>query len=142
VSLTGLSTDIAPSLSFAMVAALTSVRFKHEITVDDHAHRETRSDRQGRLDVKIALNDLLSGLIQAIAGTAAERRDDVAAAASACGGSEAANATILSCGSIAPLVGRRARIVAARLDIYRPSPCPPARVDGRRFSRPRPQGVL
>src|SRR5580704_6455337 len=24
----------------------------------------------------------------------------------------------------------------------RPSPCPPARVDGRRFSRPRPQGLL
>jgi hypothetical protein len=34
--------------------------------------------------------------------------------------------TILSCGPIAPLVGRRARIVAARLDTYRPSPCPPA----------------
>jgi hypothetical protein len=48
--------------------------------------------------------------------------------------------TILSCGPIAPLVGRRARIVAARLDTYRPSPCPPARVDGRCFSRPRPQG--
>src|ERR1700693_4550609 len=30
------------------------------------------------------------------------------------------DAAILSCGSIAPLVGRRARIVAARLDIYRP----------------------
>jgi len=39
------------------------------------------------------------------------------------------NATILSCG-IAPLVGRHARIVTARLDTYRPSPCPPARVDG------------
>jgi hypothetical protein len=48
--------------------------------------------------------------------------------------------TILSCGPIAPLVGWRARIVAARLDTYRPSPCPPARVDGRCFSRPRPQG--
>jgi len=33
--------------------------------------------------------------------------------------------TIFSCGSsIAPLLGRRARIVAARLDIYSPSPCP------------------
>jgi hypothetical protein len=53
---------------------------------------------------------------------------------------DATKATILSCGPIAPLAGRRARIVAARLDIYRPSPCPPARVDGRPFSRPRPQG--
>jgi transposase len=40
------------------------------------------------------------------------------------------DATISSCGPIAPLVGRRARKVAARLDIYRPSPCSPARVDG------------
>jgi hypothetical protein len=31
--------------------------------------------------------------------------------------------TIFSCGPIAPLVGRRARIVRARLDTYRPSPC-------------------
>jgi hypothetical protein len=32
-------------------------------------------------------------------------------------------ATILSCGPIARLVGRRARIVAAPLDTYRPLPC-------------------
>jgi hypothetical protein len=31
--------------------------------------------------------------------------------------------TIFSCGPIAPLAGRRARIVAARLDTCRPSPC-------------------
>jgi hypothetical protein len=31
------------------------------------------------------------------------------------------DATILDCGSIAPLVGRRARIVTARLDTYGPS---------------------
>jgi hypothetical protein len=30
---------------------------------------------------------------------------------------------------------RHRDLVAARLDIYRPPPCPPARVDGRRFSR-------
>jgi hypothetical protein len=30
--------------------------------------------------------------------------------------------------------------IVARLDTYRPSPCPPARVDGRRFSRPRLPG--
>jgi hypothetical protein len=35
-------------------------------------------------------------------------------------------ATILSCRPIARLVGRRARIDPARLDTYRPSPCPPA----------------
>ena len=33
-------------------------------------------------------------------------------------------ATIVSCGPTAPLVVRRARIVAAQLDIYRPSPWP------------------
>jgi hypothetical protein len=32
----------------------------------------------------------------------------------------------LSCGPIVPLVARPARIVAARLYTYRPSPCPPA----------------
>jgi hypothetical protein len=41
------------------------------------------------------------------------------------GGTTAASqATIFSCGPIAPLVVRRARTVAAQLDIYRPSPWP------------------
>ena len=52
---------------------LTFVRLKHKVAVDDHAHRKPRSDRQCRLDVKIALNDLLSSLVQAIAGSTSER---------------------------------------------------------------------
>jgi hypothetical protein len=52
--------------------ALTSVRFKHEVAVNDHAHRKPRPDRQRRLDVEILLNDLLSGLVEAIAGSTAE----------------------------------------------------------------------
>ena len=45
---------------------------KHEVAIDDHAHRETRPDRQRRLYVEIALNDFLSSLVQAIAGSQAE----------------------------------------------------------------------
>ena len=54
-------------------SALTSVRLEHEVAVDDHAHRKSRPDRQCRLDVEILLNDLLSSLVQAIAGSTAER---------------------------------------------------------------------
>jgi hypothetical protein len=52
--------------------SLTFVRFEHEVAVDDHAHRKPRPDRQRRLDVEILLNDLLTSLVQAIAGPAAE----------------------------------------------------------------------
>ncbi len=38
--------------------------FEHEIAIDDHPHREARPDRQRRLNIEIALNDFLSGLIQ------------------------------------------------------------------------------
>lgn len=70
---------MTPSLSFVTFVCLTFVWLKDEVTIDDHADRETWSDRQRRLDVEIALNNLLSGLIQALAGATAKRLDDTAA---------------------------------------------------------------
>ena len=64
VSFTGLSSAMAPSFSFAIFSA--SVWFEHEVAIDDYPHRKTRPDCQGRLDVEIAPNDLLTGLIQGI----------------------------------------------------------------------------
>ena len=59
-----------------------------QVAVDDHAHRKPRPDRQCRLDIKIALNDFLSGLVQAIARSTTERCDDITIAASAGGSSK------------------------------------------------------
>ena len=70
-----------------MSTALTFVRLEHQIAVDDHAHRETRPDCQCRLNIEIPLNDFLSGLVQAIAGSPTERRDDITIAAGTGGGS-------------------------------------------------------
>src|SRR6478609_7195358 len=55
---------MAPSFSFAIFSA--SVWFEHEVAIDDYPHRKTRPDCQGRLDVEIASNDLLTGLVQGI----------------------------------------------------------------------------
>lgn len=60
-----------------MFVCLAFVWFEYEIPVDYHPHRKTRPDRQRRLNIEIALNNLLSGLIQALAGTAAKRLDDI-----------------------------------------------------------------
>src|SRR5260370_6936174 len=74
---------MAPSLSFAMSTALTFVRLEHQIAVDDHAHRETWPDCQRRLNIEIPLDDFLSGLVQAIAGSTTERGDDITVSAGA-----------------------------------------------------------
>jgi hypothetical protein len=50
--------------------------------------------------------------------------------------------TILGCGSIALLVGRRARIVTARLDTYRPSPCASGEGTDGAFPVLDPQGLF
>ena len=52
------------------------VRLEHEVTIDDHADRETRPDRERRLYVEIALNDFLPGLVQAIARSEPERLNE------------------------------------------------------------------
>jgi len=43
------------------------IGFEHEIPVDDHAYWKSRPDRQRRLDVEIAADDLLAGLVSACA---------------------------------------------------------------------------
>jgi hypothetical protein len=65
-----------------MFVPLIFVRIEYQVAVNDHAHRKPRSDRQCRLNVEILLNDFLSGLVEAIAGSTAERGDDIAIAAS------------------------------------------------------------
>jgi hypothetical protein len=64
VNFTGLSSAMAPSFSFAIFSA--SVWFEHEVAIDDYPHRKTRPDCQSRLDVEIAPNDLLTGLVHGI----------------------------------------------------------------------------
>jgi hypothetical protein len=44
----------------------SSVRFEHEIAIDDHADRKPRSNCQRRLDIEVPTDHLLSGLIQRI----------------------------------------------------------------------------
>ena len=87
----GLVVSDSAEFKFRHVFSLPFVRLQHEVTIDDHAHRETRPDRQRRLDIEIALNDLLPGLVQAIAGSETERCDDTTIAASTGGGSELAS---------------------------------------------------
>jgi hypothetical protein len=62
--------------------SLPSIWLKYEVTIDDHAHWETRPDRQSRLDIEIALNDFLPGLVQAIAGSEPERLNETPVVAS------------------------------------------------------------
>jgi putative tryptophan/tyrosine transport system substrate-binding protein len=38
-----------------------------EVAIDDHPHRKPRADGEGRLDVEVALCDLLTGLTEAVA---------------------------------------------------------------------------
>ena len=42
---------------------LIPIRLEHKVAIDDHSYWKSRSDRQRRLDVQVASNDLLSGLI-------------------------------------------------------------------------------
>src|ERR1700738_5416907 len=94
VSFTGLSSEMAPSLSFAYFRGFLSfVGFEDEIKVDDHADRETRPDRERRLNIEITLDDFLPGLIHAFARPAAKRLDDIAVVTGIRAGSQfAANA--------------------------------------------------
>ena len=78
VNFTGLSSAMAPSLSFAIFCPLPFVRLKHQIAIDDHPDRKARPDRQRRLDIEIAPNDLLTGLVQGIRCPASKRLNNVA----------------------------------------------------------------
>src|SRR5215472_9305098 len=66
VSLTGLSSGIVPSFSFAMIVASCAVGFEDEVVRNHHAHRKTWPDGDGRLNVERAANHLLAGLIDAL----------------------------------------------------------------------------
>jgi hypothetical protein len=54
------------------------VWFEHEVTIDQNAHRETRTDGQGRLDVDLALHDLLADVLRGALGALADGGGDLA----------------------------------------------------------------
>src|SRR5579884_1503649 len=66
VSLTGLSSGIVPSFSFAMIVASCAVGFENEVVRDHHAHWKAWPDGDGRLDVERAADHLLAGLVHAL----------------------------------------------------------------------------
>ena len=51
------------NLELCHVSFLSPVWFQNEVTINDHAYRKARTDGQCRLDVQIAPDDLLAGLI-------------------------------------------------------------------------------
>ena len=42
------------------------VGLKYEVTIDYHANRKSRADREGRLDIEVPSNDLLARLVDRI----------------------------------------------------------------------------
>ena len=49
---------------------------KHQVAIDDDAHREARPDDDRRLDVEVPAHHLLSGLVEAVGAAAPQRRQD------------------------------------------------------------------
>src|SRR5258708_32318162 len=81
------------TLELRHVVSSPLVSPQSEITVDDHAHRESRPDRQRWLSVEVPLHDFLPSLIHPFAGPAAKRLNDIAVVAGCRAGSQfAANA--------------------------------------------------
>ena len=64
-----------------ILSSLSPVRLEYQIAVDDHADREARPDRQRRLDIEIAPNDLLTGLVEGIPCPTSQRLNNVAVVA-------------------------------------------------------------
>ena len=64
-----------------LLSSLSPVRLKYQIAVDDHADREARPDRQRRLDIEVAPNDLLTGLVEGIPCPTSQRLNNVAVVA-------------------------------------------------------------
>src|SRR3546814_14349352 len=52
-----------------------SVGFEYEVAGDDDANGEPRADRQGRGDVQLAANDLLTGIVGGFLPAVAARLD-------------------------------------------------------------------
>src|SRR5262249_39223042 len=59
---------------FLRISAL--IGDEDEIAIDDHPHRKAWPDGERRLDVEIALRDLLTGLAEAVTAALPERRRD------------------------------------------------------------------
>jgi hypothetical protein len=49
------------------------IRREYEIAVDNHTDRKAGPDRDGRLNVEVAADDLLAGLIEAVGAAAPSR---------------------------------------------------------------------
>src|ERR1700704_5157456 len=66
LSLTGLSSSIALSFSFDMVASSAAIRLEHEIAGDQNADGEARPDGDGGLHVQGTADDALADLVDAV----------------------------------------------------------------------------
>jgi hypothetical protein len=77
VSLTGLSSAIAPSFSFATAAYSRGIGFKNQIVGDEHPDREAGADGDRRLNVQRALHDLPAGLADAVGGSLPQGLDEL-----------------------------------------------------------------
>ena len=71
--LTGLSSAMAPSFSFATSA---SVGFEYEVASYDHPHGEARADGERRLDRELTAHDLLTGVVDSVLGAALDGLDE------------------------------------------------------------------
>src|SRR6516162_9713187 len=80
VSLIGLSSRISEIFNCSAIIS-TLIGCEQEVAVDDHAHREAWPDRDRGLNIQIATNELLAGLVETVGATAAERGHDRAVAA-------------------------------------------------------------
>ena len=74
VSFTGLSSGIAESFSFSTMSAL--IWREHKVAVDNHTHRKAGPDRDRRLDIEIAANHLLTGLVERIRSPQTKRLEN------------------------------------------------------------------
>src|ERR1700757_1154854 len=76
VSLTVLSLGSGPSFSLLISCAPSAlIGHKDQIAVDNHPHREARPDGQGRLHIQLTAHQCLSGLVDGVLSTGAERFD-------------------------------------------------------------------
>lgn len=63
---------------FKLLPFSSAVKPEHQVTIDDHPHPKTRMNHQCWSDVEIAANHLLAGLVDRIACSESQGRNDVA----------------------------------------------------------------
>jgi hypothetical protein len=75
---TGLWSGTVESFSLVMARVSSLILREHEIAIDDHSDREARPDREGRLDIDLAPDELLAGLIERVLAATPQGPDGTA----------------------------------------------------------------